>query len=62
MTIQSKAYETIVSFMMTDPEAILAFKASTALNERVFELVAKEKSNSIKEIEKNELDQYMGRN
>ena len=59
MTIQSKAYETIVSFMMTDPEAILAFKASTALNERVFELVAKEKNNSITDVEKKELDQYM---
>lgn len=51
MNIQSEIYETIVSFMVTDPEAILAFKVPPALNERVLELVTKEKNSSITQIE-----------
>lgn len=59
MTLQSKAYDTIISFMVTNPEAILAFKAPEALNKRVLELTNKEKEDSITEIEQKELDQYM---
>jgi len=61
MTIQSKAYSDIISFMIEgkSPEEIMAFKASDALNERVLELVAKRKNHVIREEEKKELDQYM---
>ncbi|MFT5165721.1 MAG: FPC/CPF motif-containing protein YcgG [Saprospiraceae bacterium] len=61
MTIQSEAYNDIVSFMIAGktPEEIIAFKASDSLNHRMLELISKEKANTISDDEKKELDQYM---
>ncbi len=61
MTIQSEAYNDIVSFMISGktPEEIIAFKASDSLNQRMLALIKKEKANTISDDEKNELDQYM---
>lgn len=61
MTIQSKAYSDVISFMIEgkSPEEIIAFKASDALNERVLELVNKQKNQTISKEENKELDQYM---
>ena len=61
MTIQSEAYNDIITFMIAGktPEEIIAFKASDGLNQRMLELITKEKANTISEGEKKELDQYM---
>lgn len=61
MTIQSKAYNDVVSFIVDvkTPEEIIAYKASDDLNERVNQLVSNEKNMTITEDEKKELDQYM---
>lgn len=61
MTIQSKAYNDFVSFMIAgkSPEEIIAFKASDSINQRVQELTIKERNSQITGDEKNELDQYM---
>ena len=61
MTIQSKAYNDVVSFMIEKKtlEEIITFKPSDDLNNRVTELLTKEKTASITREEKKELDQYM---
>lgn len=61
MTIQSKIYDDIVSFMIKgkSPEEIIKFKPAPFLDQRVAELIQKKKDNSITEIEARELEQYM---
>lgn len=61
MTIQSRAYEEIISFIMLgkSSEEIVSFKPSEATSNRVSELLHKEKNEGISSDEKSELDHYM---
>ena len=53
-------YDEIVDFIAgSDPRRVLYFKASEATNQRVTELLEKERENRISESEKEELDHYL---
>lgn len=53
-------YDEIVNFIAkTNPESVLAFKASDSTNQRVSVLLEKERENNITTAEKEELDHYL---
>jgi hypothetical protein len=56
-----RAYEEIAELIAAGggPEAVVGFQASAATNERVAELIAREKAGTIADEERSELDQYM---
>lgn len=56
-----RAYEEIAELIAAGggPEAVVGFQASAATNERVAELIAREKAGAIADEERSELDQYM---
>lgn len=57
--LETKAYEEIVDFLAgMNPSALIAFRPSEAVQERVAELVAREKSGEITSEEKDELDSF----
>lgn len=61
MTVIPKVYNEMVDFISLEikPERIINFKASESLQRRVDELSSKEKDNTISDIEKTELEQYL---
>lgn len=56
-----KAYEEIVDFIAagTTPENVISFRPSEAAQERVADLLAREKEGELSPAEKSELDHYM---
>ncbi len=56
-----KAYEEVVDFIAagTTPRNVIAFRPSEAAQERVSELLQREKSNGLSGVEKSELDHFM---
>lgn len=55
-----KAVDEIVNFIAKQsPREVIAFKASKATKKRVYDLIDKEKTNSISDEEKVELDYYL---
>jgi GTP-dependent phosphoenolpyruvate carboxykinase len=60
MTI-SPAYQEIIDFIAagTRPENIIAFRPSEAAKERVAELIAKNKNESLSQEEQSELNHYL---
>ena len=56
-----KAYEEIVDFIAagTTPEDVISFRPSEAAQERVADLLAREKEGELSPIERSELDHYM---
>lgn len=56
-----KAYEEVVDFIAagTTPQNVIAFRPSEESQNRVSELLHKEKQNELSEAEKSELDHYM---
>lgn len=57
----TRAYEEVVDFIAagTSPEGVVAFRASEATRERVWDLVAREKTMGLSSEETAELDQYL---
>ncbi|MEM9887409.1 MAG: hypothetical protein AAF849_16055 [Bacteroidota bacterium] len=56
---QMQALDEIVDFIaVQSPEQVLAFKASTATKTRVYDLIDKQKTNSLTERERAELEYY----
>lgn len=57
----TRAYEEVVDFIAagTSPEQVVAFRASEATRERVWDLVAREKTTGLSPEETAELDYYM---
>jgi len=57
--IKTRAVDEIVDFIAKQsPDAVLAFKASKDTKDRVYDLVFKEKTNSLTEEERSELEYY----
>ena len=57
--IKTRALDEIVDFIAKQsPDAVLAFKASKDTKDRVYDLVFKEKTNSLTEEERSELEYY----
>jgi hypothetical protein len=57
--LETKAYEEIVDFLAgMSPSALIAFRPSEAVQERVAELIAREKRGEITSEEKDELDSF----
>jgi hypothetical protein len=56
-----KAYEEVIEFIAsgTSPGAVLAFKPSDAVKNRVADLICQEKTDGLSADEKSELDHYM---
>ncbi|MEX2315619.1 MAG: hypothetical protein WD669_00600 [Pirellulales bacterium] len=56
-----RAYEEITELIASggDPEAVAAYQASATTRQRVADLIAREKNDSLTDDEKSELDQYM---
>ena len=56
-----KAYEEVIDFLAagSSPESLIAFRPSEAVRARVFDLVAREKTERLTTEEKSELDHYM---
>lgn len=56
-----KAYEEVIDFLAagSSPESLIAFRPSEAVRARVFDLVAREKTEGLTTEEKSELDHYM---
>jgi len=56
-----KAYEEIVDFIAagTTPKAVISFRPSETAQERVADLLAREKESELSPAEKSELDHYM---
>ena len=56
-----KAYEEIVDFIAagTTPKGVISFRPSEAAQERVADLLAREKEGELSPAEKSELDHYM---
>jgi len=56
-----KAYEEIVDFIAagTTPKDVISFRPSEAAQERVTDLLAREKEGELSPAEKSELDHYM---
>ncbi|MGI8655500.1 MAG: hypothetical protein ACR2LC_09800 [Pyrinomonadaceae bacterium] len=56
-----KAYEEVVDFIAagTTPQNVIAFRPSEAAQERVTDLLAREKEGSLSPEEKSELDHYL---
>ena len=56
-----KAYEEIVDFIAagTTPEDVISFRPSEAAQERVADLLAREKEGELSPAERSELDHYM---
>ena len=56
-----RAYEEIAELIASGggPEAVVGFQASATTQERVADLIAREKVGAITEDERSELDQYM---
>ena len=56
-----KAYEEIVDFIAagTTPKGVISFRPSEASQERVADLLAREKEGELSPAEKSELDHYM---
>lgn len=56
-----KAYEEVVDFIAsgTTPKNVIAFRPSEAAQERVADLLFREKSSGLSGAEKSELDHYM---
>lgn len=56
----TKVHEEIINFIAAaNPEQVVAFRPSEAANQRVEELISKEKEAGLTEAEKEELDQYL---
>jgi hypothetical protein len=60
-TSMIRAYEEIADLIASGggPEAVVGFQASATTQERVAELIAREKSGELADDERSELDQYM---
>jgi len=57
--IKTRALDEIVDFIAKQsPDAVLTFKASKGTKDRVYDLVFKEKTNSLTEEERSELEYY----
>ena len=56
-----KAYEEIVDFIAagTTPEDVISFRPSEAAQERVTDLLSREKEGELSRAEKSELDHYL---
>ena len=56
-----KAYEEVIDLLAagSSPESLIAFRPSEAVRARVFDLVAREKTEGLSTEEKSELDHYM---
>jgi hypothetical protein len=56
-----KAYEEVIDFIAggTTPQNVIDFRPSEAAQERVSELLSREKEGEISSAEKSELDHYM---
>lgn len=56
-----KAYEEVVDFIAagTTPQNVIAFRPSEAVQERVEDLLAREKDGDLSPAEKSELDHYL---
>ena len=56
-----KAYEEVIDFIGAGfaPAQLIAFQPSSAVNERVAELILREKETSISPEERSELDHYL---
>ncbi len=59
--MRSKAYEEIVDFIAagTTPKDVISFRPSETAQERVADLLAREKEGELSPTEKSELDHYM---
>ena len=57
----AKSYDEIVDFLAagTTPDAVVAFRPSDAVTQRVAELIAKRKDETISAEEQSELDDYL---
>jgi hypothetical protein len=58
---QIKAYEEIIDFIAagTTPKGVISFRPSETAQERVADLLAREKEGELSPAEKSELDHYM---
>lgn len=56
-----KAYEEVIDFIAagTTPQNVIAFRPSEAAQERVEDLLQREKERALSSAEKSELDQYL---
>ncbi len=56
-----RAYEEVIEFIAsgTNPNSVVAFRASDSVKERVADLIHREKTSVLSEGEKSELDRYM---
>ena len=56
-----RAYEELAELIASGggPEAVAGYQASPTTRQRVFELIEREKANSLTEDERSELDHYM---
>lgn len=61
MTAIPRAYEEIINFFAagTSPQEVAAFQASEETRKRVAELIEKEKTAALTELEKEELEYYL---
>ncbi|HEY9811673.1 MAG TPA: hypothetical protein V6D13_20285 [Halomicronema sp.] len=57
----TKAYEELIEFIATGttPQSLIKFQASDALKQRIIHLIDLEKTNSLTQYEKKELDNSM---
>lgn len=57
----TKAYEEVVDFIAagTTPQNVIAFRPSEAAQERVTDLLSREKDGALSQTEKSELDHYL---
>ncbi len=57
----TKAYEEVVDFIAagTTPQNVIAFRPSEAAQERIAELLTREKEGELSPTEKSELDHYL---
>lgn len=57
----TKAYEEVIDFIAagTTPQNVIAFRPSEAAQERVTDLLSREKEGGLSHEEKNELDHYL---